>query len=183
MGLIWKKICSFVIDITKRPILSCIRSLPSWHDGMERILKLLVVSEGNPPVTGKFPLQRVGRFAVDWRLPGSFVVYQWILTAFIFCCMMTSSNGNIFRVTGHLCREFTGHRWIPRTKASDTDVFFDLRLNKRLSKQWWGWWFETPLRPLWRHFHVLIEPATALTKQAARRGILKFKFISSTAIN
>ena len=31
------------------------------------------------------------------------------------------------------------------------DVFFDLRLNKRMSKQWWGWWFETPLRPLWRH--------------------------------
>ena len=24
-------------------------------------------------------------------------------------------------------------------------------LNKRLSKQWWGWWFETPSRPLWRH--------------------------------
>ena len=34
-------------------------------------------------------------------------------------CMMTSSNGNIIRVTGHLCREFTGHRWIPCTKASD----------------------------------------------------------------
>ena len=31
------------------------------------------------------------------------------------------------------------------------DVFFDLRLNKRLSKQSWGWWFETPLRSLWRH--------------------------------
>ena len=30
-------------------------------------------------------------------------------------------------------------------------VFFDLRLNKRLHKQSWGWWFETPLRPLWRH--------------------------------
>ena len=29
--------------------------------------------------------------------------------------MMTSSNGNIFRVTGHLCGEFTGHRWIPHT--------------------------------------------------------------------
>ena len=27
--------------------------------------------------------------------------------------MMTSSNGNIFRVTGHLCGEFTGRRWIP----------------------------------------------------------------------
>ena len=31
------------------------------------------------------------------------------------------------------------------------DVFFDLRLNKRLSKQSWGWWFETLSRPLWRH--------------------------------
>ena len=31
------------------------------------------------------------------------------------------------------------------------DVFFDLRLNKRLSKQPWGWWFETPSSPLWRH--------------------------------
>ena len=31
------------------------------------------------------------------------------------------------------------------------DVLFDLRLNKRLSKQSWGWWFETPLCSLWRH--------------------------------
>ena len=31
------------------------------------------------------------------------------------------------------------------------DVFFDLRLNKPLSKQLWGWWFETPSRSLWRH--------------------------------
>ena len=36
--------------------------------------------------------------------------------------MMTSSNGNIFRITGHLCGEFTGHRWIPRTKASDAEL-------------------------------------------------------------
>ena len=31
------------------------------------------------------------------------------------------------------------------------DVFFDLRLNKRLSKQSLGWWLETISRPLWRH--------------------------------
>ena len=31
------------------------------------------------------------------------------------------------------------------------DVFFDLRLNKRLSKQWWGWWFETPPWTWWSH--------------------------------
>ena len=29
-------------------------------------------------------------------------------------------------------------------------AFFDLRLNKRLSKQSWGWWFETPSHPSWR---------------------------------
>ena len=67
--------------------------------------------------------------------------------------MMTSSNGNIFRVTGHLCGKFTGPRWISRTKASDAELwcFFDLHLNKRLSKQPWGWWFETPEWSLWRH--------------------------------
>ena len=37
--------------------------------------------------------------------------------------MMTSSNGNIFRVTGPLCKEFTGHRWIPHTKASDAELW------------------------------------------------------------
>ena len=38
--------------------------------------------------------------------------------------MMTSSNGNMFRVTGHLCGEFTGHRWIPLTKTSDAEFYF-----------------------------------------------------------
>ena len=34
------------------------------------------------------------------------------------------------------------------------DVFLDLRLNKRLIKQWWSWRFETPSRPLWFHCNV-----------------------------
>ena len=55
--------------------------------------------------------------------------------------MMTSSNGNIFRVTGPLCGEFTGPGEFPpqRPVTRSFDVFFDLRLNKRLSKQPWGW--------------------------------------------
>ena len=67
--------------------------------------------------------------------------------------MMTSSNGNIFHVTGHLCGEFTGLAEFPtqRPVTRSFNVFFDLRLNKRLSKQSWGWWFETLSRPLWRH--------------------------------
>ena len=66
--------------------------------------------------------------------------------------MMTSSNGNIFRVTGPLCGEFTGPGEFPtqRPVTRSFDVFFDLRLNKRLSKQPWGWWFETPSCSLWR---------------------------------
>ena len=67
--------------------------------------------------------------------------------------MMTSSNGNIFRVTGLLRGEFTGPGEFPaqRPVTRSFDVFFDLRTNKRLGKQWWGWWFETPSNPLWRH--------------------------------
>ena len=73
------------------------------------------------------------------------------------CSMMTSSNGNIFRVTSPLCGEFTGPGEFPtqRTVTGSFDVFFDLRLNKRLSKQWWGWWFETPSWSLWRQCNVL----------------------------
>ena len=41
-----------------------------------------------------------------------------------------------------------------RPVAQSFDVFFDLRLNKRLSKQSWSWWFETQSRPLWRHCSV-----------------------------
>ena len=37
--------------------------------------------------------------------------------------MMTSSNGNISRVTGHLCEEFTGPRWIPRTNTSGAELW------------------------------------------------------------
>ena len=50
--------------------------------------------------------------------------------------MMTSSNGNIFRVT----------QWRGALMFS-----FDLLLNKRLSKQSWGWWFEMSSCPVWRH--------------------------------
>ena len=81
---------------------------------------------------------------------------QW----FIHCCycgtgrsdMMTSSNGNIFRATSHLCGEFTGSGDFPtqRPVTRSFDVFFDLCLNKRLNKQPWGWWFETPSWSLWR---------------------------------
>ena len=51
--------------------------------------------------------------------------------------------------------EFTAQRPVTRS----FDVIFDLRLNKRLSKQWWGWWFETLSHPLWRHRNDLLPGA------------------------
>ena len=42
--------------------------------------------------------------------------------------------------------EFPSQRPVTRSFA----VFFDLCLNKRLSKERWGWWFETLSCPLWR---------------------------------
>ena len=62
---------------------------------------------------------------------------------------------------GRLYGEFTGDRWIPRTRPVmwSFDYFFNLHPNKRLCKQWWGLWFETPSCPLWRHFNGTWEPS------------------------
>ena len=45
----------------------------------------------------------------------------------------------------------TGYFPAQRPVTQSFDVFFDLRLNKQLSNQPWGWWFEMPSCPLWRH--------------------------------
>ena len=45
----------------------------------------------------------------------------------------------------------TGEFLAQRPVTWSFGVSFDLRLNKRLSKQSWGWWFETPSRSFWRH--------------------------------
>ena len=58
-----------------------------------------------------------------------------------------------FRVTGHLCGEYPvpGEFSAQSPVTLSFEILLDLRLNKRLSKQSWGWWFETLTRPLWRH--------------------------------
>ena len=61
-----------------------------------------------------------------------------------------------------LAGEFSAQRPVTRS----FDVFSDLRLNKRLSKQSWGWWFETLSRRLWRHRNAV--------NQSIRRPIYLF---------
>ena len=68
--------------------------------------------------------------------------------------LMTSSNGSIysrFIGPGWWKPPVTGGFPSQRPVTRCFDVFFDLRLNKRLSKQSRRRWFETPSRPLWRH--------------------------------
>ena len=47
--------------------------------------------------------------------------------------------------------EFPAQRPVTRS----FEIFFDLCPNKPLSKQWWGWWFETLSRPFWRYCNAL----------------------------
>ena len=63
---------------------------------------------------------------ITWQLTSKLM--NWYMGHGEFCIskhkdMMTSSHGNILRITGHLCEELTGHQWIPHTKASDAELW------------------------------------------------------------
>ena len=76
--------------------------------------------------------------------------------------MMTSSNGKISALLAMYAGNspITGEFPEQRPVTGSFDVLFDLRPNKRLSKQSWGWWFEMPSHPLWRHcnFPPILKP-------------------------
>ena len=69
------------------------------------------------------------------------IVSWWRHQMEIFSALLAFCAENSL-VTG----EFPTQRPVTRS----FDVFFDLRLNKRLGKQSWDSWFETPWCPLWR---------------------------------
>ena len=81
-----------------------------------------------------------------------------------FSALLAIGAGNS-PVTG----EFLAQRPVTRS----FDVLFDLRLNGRLSKQSWGWWFEMPSRPLWRnepHQYFELTKYTPYLVLKARHG-------------
>ena len=87
-----------------------------------------------------------------------------IYTIAIQVCLLFSSTWwrHLMETSSALLTICAGNSPLPgefptrRPVTGSFDVFFDLRLNKRLSKQWWGWWFQTLSRPLWRHRNVLM---------------------------
>ena len=113
-------------------------------------LRVTGLCAGNSPATGEFPAQMASNaenIYIWWRhhelwllklqdqypkrsksnRTNKLDVHRHIRLSLTPLSMMTSSNGTFFRINGHLCGEFSGHRWIPRTKASD-------------AKLWWFLW-------------------------------------------
>ena len=68
-----------------------------------------------------------GAWSLYFAVDPTFVPKSWLVQLITWSnenfSMMTSSNGNTFRVTGPLWGESTGHRWIPLTKASDAELW------------------------------------------------------------
>ena len=70
-----------------------------------------------------------------------------------------------------------------RPVTGSFDIFFDLRLNKRLNKQPWAWSFETPTYSLWRQCNGLVlspeEPSASHWPGTFHLGIRIYRRISS----
>ena len=81
----------------------------------------------------------------DVRLPYPFLSW-WRHQVEKISALLALRAGNS-QVTG----EFPSQRPVTRS----FDVFFGLSLNKRLSKQWCGWWFEMRSCSSWRHRNVI----------------------------
>ena len=87
-------------------------------------------------------------------------------------CLAQHDDWKHFRVLGIFAGNspVTGEFPAQRPGVRSFDVFFDLCLNKRLSKRWWGWWFETQSRPLWRHCNETNLNTYSSTSIVALRG-------------
>ena len=160
--------------VTLTLFLCILKTLSTPFQRKNTLRVLLALCEGNLPVTGGFPSQRADNeesVSRSWRhmfgeklrarigrksgrlRPKCVAVWHimdsskgthpwWRHQMEAFSALLAICAGNS-PVPG----EFPAQR--PVTWSFD--VFFDLRLNKRLSKQSWGWWFETLSRLLWRH--------------------------------
>ena len=109
-----------------------LHSNPWWCLYMETFSSLLTVCDGNQPMAG-------GSDASSYVLCNHEDVIKW----------------KHFPRYCPLVRGIHRSWWIPRTKASFDVFLFNLRLNKQLSKQSRGWWFETPSSSLLRHWMML----------------------------
>ena len=120
---------------------------------------------------------------INWLFSKEFL-YNFELQ---FCMMIWSCGVIIKRKENRICRfdklcDVIHHALVTikpnqqRPMTRSFDVFFDLRPNKRVSKQWWGWWFETPSSPLWRNcIEHKLRYSSAVMDTIAHRAPLSFQ--------
>ena len=90
---------------------------------------------------------------------------RYIQTSFVLwlklrACSEESQLPNLREIPSdvvHHLKNVTGEFPAQRRVTWSFDVFFDLHPNKRLSKQSYGWWFETLSRPLWRYQQSIFD--------------------------
>ena len=85
------------------------------------------------------------------------VIISGTLVLLPFAFMVTSSNGNMFRITG-LCAgnsPVTGEFPTQRPVTRSFEVFFDMRMSKQLRRCW----YETLSCSVWRHCNVQMTAA------------------------
>ena len=144
------------------------REISRYFKGWEQYYKSPIIDE---PTAFEHFVATVSSFTTLGELPT-----WWRHQMETFSVLLAICAGNS-PVPG----EFPTQRPVTRS----FDVFFDLRLNKRLSKQSWGWWFETLLRPLWRHrnekrFLEIVILFILCQRAQISRIMWVFKLISNT---
>ena len=112
----------------------------------------------------------------EWQRLERMVGYQWsspvvtnrLCTTFLSMWTWWRHQMETFSALLAICAGnslVSGEFPTQRPVSQSFDVFFYLRLNKRLSKQSWAWWFERPLCSLWCHCNE-IKHCLAITTQA-----------------
>ena len=114
------------------------------------------------PASEECVLHITGAKEVSQVLPMSLICgnINFLLPVILYQCINSwwRHQMETFSALLAICAEnspVTGEFPAQRPVTRSFDVLFDLCLNKRLSKQSWGWWFETPPHPLWRHCIVI----------------------------
>ena len=131
--------CHFSMDIssknTRRPQSHAQNWINWFHTSNVILMKLIILSTNSSQV-------------VPYRIHASCENSSWWRHQMeTFSALLAICAGNS-PVPG----EVPAQRPVTRSFG----VFLDLRLNKRWSKQSWGWWFETLSCPFWRHCNVEI---------------------------
>ena len=119
---------------------TCVQLFNNWRVGM--VVTVGLASADLQPPWWRGPVGSHDDF-IKWK---PFPRY-WPFVCVCVCVCVCVGGGGGLPVTD----EFASQRPVTRS----FDVFFDLCLNKRLSKQSWGWWLDTTSRSLWRRCNDL----------------------------